>query len=367
MFCLNRTKRVAMKEICLDSCVKELHLSLVFNGQEDALKKVSDALNEFSKCGASVISAEVYAPKGYSQLIELLEVAPYPYNWICPLDEESEPKLEGLHFTAIAGCNVQYFKSENSSKAVVYEDSQNIYCKTFGVFANADNDDGYLHTHSNLNELEAVLRMCGFEYTDIARTWFYNDDILAWYAPFNKARTEFYQKRGIFDGLLPASTGIGAPNLKGKKITSGALAIKSKLGKTAGSEGFVVELPSPLQGGATEYGSSFSRAVEITSERSQRIMISGTASIAPDGKTIYLDDIQKQVQLTMDVIGGILKSRGLDFENTTSSVVYCRKPEYFAEFEKWNKQNNITFCPAYSIVCRDDLLFEVELEAAKNL
>ena len=355
-----------MKEICLDNNVKELHISLVFDNEKDALKKVSEALADFSKNNATVISAEVYAPRGYTQLIELLEVSPYPYNWICPLDEKSTPKLEGLHFTAISGAQIQYFKSEKGSKAVVFEDSQNIYCKTFGIFADVDNSDGYLHTLSNLNELEAVLAMCGFKYNDIARTWFYNDDILAWYAPFNKARTEFYQQRGIFDGLLPASTGIGAPNLRGKKITSGALAVKSKNGKVAGSDGFVVELPSPLQGGATEYGSSFSRAVEICAENSKRVMISGTASIAPDGKTIYLDDIQKQVQLTMDVIGGILKSREMDFENTTSAVVYCRKPEYFAEFEKWNKANNIVFCPSYSIVCRDDLLFEVELEAAKN-
>ena len=355
-----------MKKISLDKTVTEFHKSITFNTPKDAYIQIVEALREFWGMNAEVVSAEVFAPWSFGEVIAPLTNANFPLNWICPLQDNAKPFLAGIHFVGVSGTKVKFLKSKHGAKASVYEDSSSIYCRTFGVLGAANNDDGYVHTHSNLDELESVLKMCGFEYTDVVRTWFYNDDILAWYPDFNKARTEFYAQRKIFDSLLPASTGIGSPNPSGKKISSGAFAIKSKLGKIAGAKDFVCELPSPLQGGATEYGSSFSRAVEITSESSKRIMISGTASIAPDGKTVHLGDIQKQVELTLAVIEGILKSRGMSFTDTVNAVVYCLRPEYFAEFEKWNKQNNIPFCPSYSIVCRDDLLFEIELEAAKN-
>ncbi len=356
-----------MKKICLDKNVTEFHKSIIFDNPQNAYIQIVEALREFWGQNAEVVSAEVYAPWSFGEVIAPLTNANFPLNWICPLDESSKPVLAGIHFVGVSGTKIKFFKSPHGAKASVYEDSSNIYCRTFGVLAAAGNEDAYEHTHSNLNELESVLQMCGFKYTDVVRTWFYNDDILTWYPEFNKARTEFYAKYKIFDGLLPASTGIGAPNPSKKKITSGAFAIKSKTGKIAGEKEFVCELPSPLQGGATEYGSSFSRAVEVVAESSKRIMISGTASIAPDGKTVNVDDIDKQVQLTVDVIEGILKSRGMTFENTVNAVVYCLRPEYIKVFEKWNKQKNIVYCPSYSIVCRSDLLFEIELEAAKNI
>ena len=356
-----------MKKICLDKNVTEFHKTITFNTPKDAYIQIVEALREFWGMNAQVVSAEVFAPWSFGEVIAPLTNANFPLNWICPLDENAKPCLAGIHFIGVSGTELNFHKNKHGAKAVVYEDSQNIYCRTFGVLGAAGNEDGYVHTHSNLDELESVLKMCGFEYTDVVRTWFYNDDILSWYPDFNKARTEFYSQHKIFEGLLPASTGIGAPNPSGKKITSGAFAIKSKIGKKAGSEDFVCELPSPLQGGATEYGSSFSRAVEVVSETSKRVMISGTASIAPDGKTVNIGDIQKQVELTLDVINGILTSRNMTFADTTNAIVYCLRPEYFSVFEKWNKENNISFCPSYSIVCRDDLLFEIELEAAKNL
>ena len=70
----------------------------------------------------------------------------------------------------------------------------------------------------------------------------------------------------------------------------------------------------------------------------------------------------------MRVIGEILRSRNMDFAQTVRSVVYCRKPEYYASFKKWCAANSVSLphCPSNSIVCRDDLLFEVELDCAAN-
>ena len=356
-----------MKKILLDDNVVELHKTISFDTPENAYIQIVEALRAFWEEGADVVSAEVFAPRTYLEVIAPLANASFPVNWVCSLEDDFKPVLAGAHFVGISGTKPKFVKTQRGIKAVVYEDSANIYCRTFGVYSPLGNDDAYAHTRSNLEMLEETLRECDFKFTDIVRTWFYNEDILSWYSDFNKARTEFYTKQGIFNGLLPASTGIGAPNPASKKIVSGLLAMKSKPGKIAGASDFVSEALSPLQGGAPEYGSSFSRAIEIISLKSRRVMISGTASIGADGKTLYEGDIFKQVDLTLRVIEGILKDKGLGFENTTNAIVYCLRPEYFKVFQDWNKSHNIPFCPSYSIVCRGDLLFEVELEAAVNV
>ncbi len=355
-----------MKKISLDENVVELHKTVTFDTPENAYVQIVEALRAFWEEGADVVSAEVFAPKTYLDVIAPLGNAPFPVNWVCSLEDEFSPMLAGVHFIGVSGTKPKFAKTERGIKTVVYEDASNIYCRIFGVYSPLPNDNSYEHTKSNLEILEESLRACGFEFTDVARTWFYNEDILSWYPDFNKARTEFFNERKIFDGLLPASTGIGSPNPAGKKILSGVLAVKSKLGKKAGDSDFTSVVHSPLQGGATEYGSSFSRAVEIVSPKSSRVLVSGSASIDADGKSVYEGDIFKQVDLTMRVIEGILGEKGMTFANTTNAVVYCLRPEFFKAFSDWNKTRNIPFVPSYSIVCRKELLFEVELEASKN-
>lgn len=355
-----------MKKISLDDSVAEFHNSVIFNSAETAYVQIVEALREFWGAGAEIVSAEIFAPRSFAEVMRPLTSANFPVNWICPLDEDARPVLAGAHFVGVAGCKAEFRSLESGAKAAVYEDSANIYCRSFGVMADSPNADAYAHTRANLEELEKVLKHCGFKYGDVVRTWFYNDDILAWYPAFNRARTDFYSERGVFDNFLPASTGIGAPNPQGKLITSGVFAAKSKSGAKPRDAGFAVELPSPLQGGATEYGSSFARAVEVVSPKSRRVMVSGTASIDAAGKTANVGDIQKQAELTLEVIGGILKSRGMSFADEINAVVYCAEPRFFAVFEELDKKLNLAFCPSYSTVCRHDLLFEIELEAAKE-
>lgn len=356
-----------MKKITLDENVAEIHNSVVFDSPTSAYIQIVEALREFYSRGASLVSAEIFAPRSFEPVIAPLLDSNFPVNWILPLKEVSDNILAGAHLTAVSGVQPAYFSDGRGAKGAVYEDSDNSYCRVFGVTADDNVEEASRHTVSNINNLEGMLRKCGFAFSDVARTWFYNDDILSWYPEFNKGRTSAYGQMKVFDGLLPASTGIGAPNHFGRKCVSGAFAVRSKKGLEPGSQEFVSQLSSPLQGGATEYGSSFSRAVEIVSPKSRRVMISGTASISADGKTAHADDISKQVKLTLDVIEGILKSRSMGFEDTVNAVVYCLEPEYFGYFQAWNKKLNISYCPAHSIVCREDLMFEIELEAAVNL
>lgn len=349
-----------MKKILLNNGIGEIHIPLVFSTADAAQSEFERAAEILRLNSAQVVGLEVCAGSfADSAVADFTRGAAYPVNRILPLDEVSQPVIGGAHITAVFGCVPEFAPTADGLRAVRYSDGFFEYCRTFGVVSGVPNSQPYEHTIDNLERLERALGLFGFAYTDIARTWFYNDDILAWYDDFNRARTKFYSDRKIFEKLLPASTGIGAPNPAGALITSGAIAVR-KIGKCA-----VSEVESPLQCGAPEYGSSFARAVELETPASRRVMVSGTASIEWGGKTAFVGDIQKQVDLTMRVIGAILESRKMDFSDTVRSIVYCRHPEYYRHFEDWAKANGaIAHVPSYSIVCRSDLLFEVELEAA---
>ena len=353
---------IDMKEILLNNGVREIHLPITFNSAAMAEREFKLAAKLLESAKAHVVSLEVSAGSFADfAAAKFCEGSQFPSNRILPLVDAHFPVLAGAHITAVAGTLPKFARSESGARSAFYSDGVFDYCRTFGVVSKVDNALAYEHTLDNLRLLEKALEPFGFSYADIARTWFYNDDILSWYADFNRARTDFYKERKIFDKLLPASTGIGAPNPSGAKIISGALAVR-KIGR-----GEVSDVNSPMQCGAPNYGSSFARAVEIESAASSRVLVSGTASIDFGGKTAHVGDIAKQVDLTMQVIEAILKERAMTLSDTVRSVIYCLKPEYYAEFLRWEKRNGgIAHFPSYSIVCRDDLLFEVELEAAKN-
>lgn len=220
-------------------------------------------------------------------------------------------------------------------------------------------------TARTLDDLQAILSSAGFELADTIRTWFFLENILSWYDDFNRARTKIYSGVKFKTGSLPASTGVGAKNPGGAALALAAWACRP-LGDTARA----FEVASPLQCPAPAYGSSFSRALEVLSATSRRLFISGTASIAPAGQTLWVGDIHKQVEQTMNVVGAILRARGMTFDDLTQATAYFKNPADAGVFTAWLAANRLTQMPVLSAhcdVCRDDLLFELEAEAEENL
>ncbi|HEU5397361.1 MAG TPA: translation initiation inhibitor, partial [Verrucomicrobiae bacterium] len=195
------------------------------------------------------------------------------------------------------------------------------------------------------------------------RTWFFLDELLDWYGDFNAVRTQFYSGISFRTGSLPASTGIGARNPAGHALMAGAWAMHSLL-----PEAKVEEIASPLQCPAPKYGSSFSRAMELTSPAGRRLVISGTASIAPGGATLWPEDARRQVAQTMEVIEAILQSRGFQFSDTSRAIAYCKHPTDALCFTDWCAARGLSLpvVLAHCDVCRDDLLFELELDAVAD-
>jgi enamine deaminase RidA (YjgF/YER057c/UK114 family) len=218
-------------------------------------------------------------------------------------------------------------------------------------------------TRQTLKELQSILALAGFEMGDIVRTWFFLENILAWYDNFNRARTKIYSGVKFRTGSLPASTGVGAKNPAGAALSLAAWAFRP-LENSSQAE----EVASPLQCPAPAYGSSFSRAMEIATDAGRRLFISGTASIAPGGKTLWPGDVRNQVELTMDVVEAILRSRGFTFADLTRAIAYFRDASDAEIFLDWLAANRLTQMPVVLSrcdVCRDDLLFELEADAER--
>jgi enamine deaminase RidA (YjgF/YER057c/UK114 family) len=212
-----------------------------------------------------------------------------------------------------------------------------------------------------LENLEAALGLAGMAMSDVARTWFFLDDILAWYGSFNEVRNGFFARRKMRKDSLPASTGVAGKNPRGEALVAGAWAVKSH------DDAPVVRIvPSPKQCPAPAYGSAFSRAIEIVSPHRRRLLVSGTASISPDGRTAHVGDTRRQIELTMEVVAAILKPRGMALADATRATAYFKSAADHPLFTAWCGDNGFEELPVVSAcgdICRDDLLFEIELDA----
>jgi enamine deaminase RidA (YjgF/YER057c/UK114 family) len=196
----------------------------------------------------------------------------------------------------------------------------------------------------------------------VVRTWFYNQDILDWYAEFNQARTAFFQQHGIT--RMPASTGIGASNAGGAALVAQAIAVQPKTRAVR-----VRRVDSPLQSEACTYGSAFSRAMEVADRTGRLLYISGTASILPNGETVHTGNVAGQIEKTMEVVGAILTQNGMSFFDATRAIAYFRHQEHIPLWEQYCRIRQLPPLPiilAQCDICRDNLLFEIELDAARK-
>lgn len=272
----------------------------------------------------------------------------------------SSPGGGGMQFIAATGIEPVPLVPCDRITGYLIKDSGTSHCFLGGLLpgdAGASRED---QTREVFRAIEEALALAGMGFEHVARTWFYNEDILDWYPAFNDVRTEFFRHHAI--RRMPASTGIGAPNPAGMALTGKAMAVKSGPGQT-----LIAAVCSPLQCDAFAYGSAFSRALEVSDACSRTLYISGTASIEPGGKSVHRGDPATQIRLTMDVVLAILDEAGMRIEDTARAVAYFRDPSHIPIWEDYCR--NLPPLPIVSLgchVCRDDLLFEIELDVASG-
>ncbi len=348
------------------SAIAELHLSVTPRRGESLAAFARRVAQELTSRHATVVRQLAFGPvRSHRPVIEALRQAldnpSLPMTWVeggsC-----SDGFLAGLQIHAVVGTPVQTLFRHGRPLGRVWRDAAATHCVLDGL-GSTDRWAGRTEQARNtFVQMETGLAQAGLGLSDLARTWFFLDDLLAWYGDFNRVRNECFTGSGLLPARVPASTGVGARNPAGAAVAAVAWAVRPD-DPVARVVQFV---PSPLQCPAPAYGSAFSRAVEIQSPGFRQLLVSGTASIAPDGHTVHAGDASAQIGLSMDVVAAILESRGMSFADVSRATAYFKSPADAPVLADWlavHGWHNLPVVCACCAICRDELRFEIELDA----
>jgi 2-iminobutanoate/2-iminopropanoate deaminase len=115
--------------------------------------------------------------------------------------------------------------------------------------------------------------------------------------------------------------------------------------------------------------SSFSRGMRIDLNGLTILLISGTASIDADGRSVHIGDFRAQLRRTYHNITGLLEAEGATWHDIVRTTCYLRDIE--RDYEAFNEERTRFFqeqgldpVPAstgiQAILCRPELLVEIE-------
>lgn len=287
----------------------------------------------------------------------------WPVTWIQG-DGWPGKSLAGTQVYAISGAPVEPIRLNGRVVGSMFDDDDARYCLLGDLRAADISRSRPEQTRETFEKAEAALRLAEMDFSNVLRTWLYVDNILSWYDEFNKVRDEFFRARGLFEGVVPASTGIGVGNPAGAALVADVFAIKAKRQNVR-----IRTVASPLQCSASEYGSSFSRALEVVLPGHIRLYVSGTASIHRDGRTAHVGNVEEQIALSMEVVQAILEHREMGWPDVTRAVAYFKDIENTPLFDKYCKESRLPPLPVAIVhgdICRDELLYEIEVDAVKS-
>lgn len=352
---------------CLTSVLVErddvvhLHVSALPAPEMDFAALCQALANYLHQKSAAIISMDVFGVDLSER--SCLEAAfgrvDWPVTWVEGIGPMPTP-LWGAQVWAVAGPAVTPITVSGRVVGSVVETRNMRYCRLGGVLPADASVSREAQAQSVFEQLSAGLVAADMCFDDVLRTWFYNRDMLEWYDAFNAVRTAFFETHNVFAGRVPASTGIGA-RCGDAALTAGLLAFDGDDATTRASV-----IPSPMQCPALDYGSSFSRAMELHDGALRWLLVSGTASIAREGESVHFGDVEKQIGLTMEVVAAILALRRMNWRHVSRAIAYFKHREHADALDRWFERHGVAPFPrilANTDICRDDLLFEIELDA----
>jgi len=366
---ITRTKSAGLDIVSLDRpSLVEYYITASPVRGKSQFSMFESVANFVKDTGATIVTQDVFGPCKYHRdgmfaMKATSGEVTWPVAWV-EGDGYVADALTGTQVYAISGTPVEPVIIDGKHVGAIYEDDDAKYCLLGDITAKNLSATRFNQAYETFEKMEAALLRAGMDFSHVVRTWLYATKILEWYGDLNKARDQFFRDRGVFDGLVPASTGIGVFNPAKAAMVTDVFAVKSK------TENVQIEkIASPLQCPALDYKSSFSRAVELRVPDHTTLFISGTASIEPGGKTTHVGNLAKQIDLTMQVVYGILESRGMGWEDVSRAAAYFKDIKEAPMLYKYYNDNKISIPPiaiAHADICRDDLLFEIELDAIKH-
>ena len=343
---------------------RELHITLwPLPGERPSvlLWRLDTALREHQ---ATVVKQDIFGSldvqaETLGRMARLFGEIRWPVLWV-EGQSCAGSSIAGMQVLAVAGTAVEPVRLDGRIVGSTFQDAFARHCYLADVRPADVSVSNEAQARQVFENIEAGLERTGMKMAHLVRTWLFLNDILSWYGPFNEVRRRFFEKRGLLGHLVPASTGVGVRNPANAALVAGAWAVQPTSPSLS-----LCEVSSPRQCPAPDYGSCFSRAVELGTPDLCRLLISGTASIEPGGRSTRGGDMRGQINLTMGVIEAILAARELRFSDVTRGIAYFRNAQDAGLFAEWCAEHRtaLPLLGTQAFVCRDELLFEIELDA----
>jgi enamine deaminase RidA (YjgF/YER057c/UK114 family) len=260
------------------------------------------------------------------------------------------------------------FKSEFISKERDYN-NQTVLAKgknysllwTSNFIGMGDEFDSYKQTQDLFASLSATLHNHGLTIrNNMLRTWIFVRDVDNQYKGMVDARREYFETIGLTNKTrYIASTGI-----EGKSVETKTLVTLDALSVQNIKEEQIVRMTALENLSDTiVYGVTFERGFRIRYGDRSHIYISGTASIDKDGNTIYLSDIRKQAERTLDNIEALLKPHGALMGDMKYLIIYLRNIKHWTQIQDIliaRIPDSVALMPVEAPVCRPNWLIEIE-------
>jgi enamine deaminase RidA (YjgF/YER057c/UK114 family) len=196
----------------------------------------------------------------------------------------------------------------------------------------------------------------------VLRTWIFVASIDRDYKAMTDARRELFVDAGLCaDTHYLASTGIAGRSSEPKQDMI--------------LEGYAIAGIDPLQiryltapdhlGPTQAYGVTFERGVSIQYGDRRHVLISGTASIDPQGRICHLRDVMAQARHAFDNVEALLAEAGCSFADLAQMIVYLRDPSDQPAVQAWLEERfpDTPMLLVHAPVCRPGWLIEVECSA----
>jgi len=222
------------------------------------------------------------------------------------------------------------------------------------------------------NNLIVILNENGAKLTDCVRTWVFLKEITD-YQKMVTDRKSVLDSKGLTSYF--ASTGIMCRTYAGdlwlhSYCKPGRMAIRLDAYTIVGlTPDRIMHLDDfSMLCRPITYGVTFERGTRITYNDRYEYFISGTASVGPNGKSLFPGNLEKQLNRTLENIEALLNSGGATMSDMRKVLVYVRNRDDFKAVgrEIAKRYPKLIFTIYQAEICRPELLIEIEGRAVKS-
>lgn len=334
---------------------------------EDVFSAITD---ELCSKDAYILQERVFAGRGAMQVLSAARRKIYGEldDGVSPSflagKEQGNSTRFAVQVHAVSGAaRPSVLELDGLASGRVFQADGRVYVTLSGV-TGIEGENADTQARTMLERGEAALKSCGGDLLCVPRTWMWLGDILSWYDDFNSVRNEFFAERGLIGKgsreAMPASTGIGLW-LSGKSRCAMDLVAVIEPAES-------LEFLSAVgrQQCALEYGSAFSRASRAITPGGRTDYVSGTASIDASGETTHPGDISGQIEETIRNVQAVLDDLGCLGADVVQAIAYGKNGAVLEVFEGVKESLSWPWISRVCDICRDDLLFEIELTCLRK-